>query len=232
LKQMKTTAGRIIGPRLLQTGRVLGIRGWEPPGVIEIDLHLPATDMAHWAEIPYIKIMVGDLTFRDYSPAGWDAETSTCTIYVDVAHKGPGSTWATGLAVNEAIHYLKISSTRQKVRPGKPTVCLGDETSIGHMLAARQMAPPGSPFSGAILINDPDHHRLFNEYFRSPLQPILKKGTCGATMLYDWVVQQKYDLKDTVFLITGNHGMTGRLRKLLRQAGYAADHVAAHGFWS
>ena len=48
----------------------------------------------------YIKFRMNDLTFRDYTPSGWDADTHTCTLYLDAAHNGPqeqlGAPAATG----------------------------------------------------------------------------------------------------------------------------------------
>jgi NADPH-dependent ferric siderophore reductase len=104
LQQIKKRAGTLIEPSLLKPGTVLEVRRWEPSSMVEIDLHLPFADMSVWSEIPYIKFRVSELTFRDYTPFGWDADTRTCTLIIDAAHKGPGSEWAKKLQKQDTIH--------------------------------------------------------------------------------------------------------------------------------
>jgi hypothetical protein len=89
LNKLKRKAGELFESRLLQTGTVLDVRPWTPSTLIEIDLHLPLVDMQQWEQVPYIKFRVDNFTFRDYTPSGWDAETRTCTIYIDAVHNGP-----------------------------------------------------------------------------------------------------------------------------------------------
>ena len=107
LTKLKRKAGELIEPRFVQTGTVLEVRPWAPSTLIEIDLHLPYVDMDNWEQVPYIKFRVDSLTFRDYTPSGWDAETHTCTIYVDAVHNGPGSKWARGLKKGDIVSYIK-----------------------------------------------------------------------------------------------------------------------------
>ncbi|MEZ2335203.1 hypothetical protein AB6735_06190 [Mucilaginibacter sp. RCC_168] len=45
LQQIKNKAEKYLGPQLLQTGRVLEVRIWEPATMVEIDLHLPSADV-------------------------------------------------------------------------------------------------------------------------------------------------------------------------------------------
>ncbi|RVT97338.1 hypothetical protein EOD41_18745 [Mucilaginibacter limnophilus] len=72
---------------------MLEVRWWPGSPVVEIDLYLPGSRMQTWVEVPYIKFRVADLQFRDYTPFGWDAETETCSLLVDAAHKGLGTSW-------------------------------------------------------------------------------------------------------------------------------------------
>jgi NADPH-dependent ferric siderophore reductase len=148
LHNLKKRAGKLIEPALLKPGKVLDVREWEPATMIEIDLHLPTADMQHWIEVPYIKFRVDDLTFRDYTPACWDAETNTCTLLIDANHNGPGTLWAKQLKRNDKIQYLKVDTTHQSPDPNNLVVGLGDQSSVGHMLGLEQLVYPRTRFMG------------------------------------------------------------------------------------
>ncbi|EHQ28822.1 SIP domain-containing protein [Mucilaginibacter paludis] len=231
IQQIKKRAGNFIEPQFLKTGRVLDVRAWQPDHIIEIDLHLPAVDMTLWNEVPYIKFRVDNLTFRDYTPAGWDAETCTCTLFINTAHNGPGTTWARSLTKNDSVYYLKIDTTRQKPDHTSLVVGLGDETSIGHLLALQQLTLPVTRFTGAVLMSDAQHPVLFSEYFRSPLHGLLRQEADACQTLFNWVLAQGYCIQHTVFCLTGKHHMVANLRKLLKQQGYSSSQIQVKGFW-
>jgi NADPH-dependent ferric siderophore reductase len=231
LQQLKQKAGRLIEPQL-KTSRVLEVRTWEPATMIEIDLHLPFADMRHWKEVPYIKFKVGSLCYRDYTPFGWDEETSTCTILVDAAHHGPGSLWAKQLQQNDTVQYLKIDTTHHSPDPTHLVVALGDESSMGHLLALQQMIMPVSRFTGGVLIGETQHRSQFGDYFRSPLQAIAPKNGDKHLALFNWVTEQSYCVEHTVFYLTGNNKMVSRLRGLLKGQGYLPRQIKVKGFWS
>lgn len=230
-EKIKRTAGKLFEPQYLQTGRVLEVRAWEPSTLIEIDLHLPFATMELWTEVPYIKIKVAEFTYRDYTPSCWDVETSTCTLFVDAAHNGPGSRWARRLQNGDMISYFKIKSTHQSPMGTSAVIGLGDESSIGHLLALQQMALPAARFSGAILMSNENHRSLFDEYFRSPLVPLASNDVYGHHTLIQWIIEQQYALDNTVFYITGNQTMVIQLRKLLRLQGYTSAQIKVQGFW-
>ncbi|MDT3405198.1 SIP domain-containing protein [Mucilaginibacter terrae] len=232
LQRLKKKAAGLIEGRLLKTGRVLDIRKWEPSTIIEIDLHLPQTTMDSWHEVPYIKCKVADFTYRDYTPSGWDAETQTCTLYVDAGHNGAGSKWAQQLQNGDTVSYAGTNSTRQMPSTTSSVICLGDESSIGHLLAMQQLTLPGTRFSGAVVMGNPEHRNQFKEYFRSPLQPIARNDVYGHHSLTEWLLQQSYNLQNTFFYIVGNNTMVVELRKLLKKQGYNSNQIKSQGFWS
>ncbi len=233
LSKIKSTAAKLFEGRMLQVGTVLEVRQWEPCTIIEIDLHLPTTDMTAWVEnIPYIKFKVADLTYRDYTPSGWDAETCTCTIFVDAAHNGPGSLWARNLQKGNTISYLKVGETRHCPIGTSSIIGLGDESSLGHLLALQQTVIPGGRFTGAIVMGNEEHRNLFGQYFKSPLKAIARHDTYGYHSLNEWLVNQQYSLENTMFYLAGNNVMVDQLRKLLKKQGYTSGQIRAQGFWS
>jgi len=225
LNQIRKKAVRIIEPRLLKGGSVLDVRRWADGATVEIDLHLPAINMAAWRDVPYIKLSVGDLCFRDYSPFGWDADTSTCSLLVDIAHNGPGSKWARHLKAGDQLNYLKIDGTRQAPHPTNLVVGLGDCSSMAHLLALQQLTLPNSRFDGAVVITGQQTGELFKEYFKTPL-----KITANQNEMVNWLTNQNYCIAHTSFYLTGNHRFAGDMRKLLKSLGY--HNIRLQGFWS
>ena len=231
LNKLKKKASGIIEGRVLKTALVLEVRKWPSSTIIEIDLHLPTAVMDGWTEVNYMKCKVADFTYRDYTPSGWDAETQTCTLYIDANHTGPGTIWANTLNKGNEIGYLSIKTTRQTPVNTSAIICLGDESSLGHLLAMQQLATPAARFSGAVLMDNEHNRSLFTEYFRTPLKPVLRTDVVGHHSLTGWLLQQSYHLENTIFYLTGNSTMVMQLRKILKQQGYSNNQVIAQGFW-
>ena len=221
-----TTIG-LLEKTVLKSGRVIGVRSWSPDTFVEIDLHLPGVDMSRWDEARHIKCRVGPFTFRDYTPAGWDAPTRTCTLYIDVAHEGPGSRWARHLEVGDQLYYAGISRTPSAPAALSRMVCLGDETSVGHFLALHQLLPRSSSLEGAVLLGEEAHRACFGDFLRLPLDPL-----CGGTeALAEWVLQREDLLEEGVFYLAGQSCKVRELRKVLKGRGVEATRVRAQGFW-
>jgi NADPH-dependent ferric siderophore reductase len=232
LHKIKKKAASWFEPQNLNGGTVLEVRCWEPSTLIEIDLHLPNADMRQWTEVPYIKFKIEPFTYRDYTPSGWDAETSTCTIYIDAAHKGAGSSWARTLKKGDVVNYLKIGTSHQAPESTPAVIALGDESSLGHVLALQQMVLPATRFTGAVLLPEEQHRDFFSEYFPQCIQTIARQDVYGHHSLLQWVIGQQCALDNTVFYLTGNNVMVSQLRKMLRLQGYSSGQIRAKGFWS
>jgi len=232
LQQIKKRAGKFIEPQLLKAGRVLEVRAWTPATMIEIDLHLPSADIENWNEVPYIKVRVDDLCFRDYTPSGWDAETQTCSLIIDAAHDGPGSKWARTLTTGDTIQYLKIDTSRHAPDPTNLVVALGDESSLSHLLALQQMVRPITRFTGAVSFKEAAHRRFFEEEFRSPLIALAPNGTIGHESLLRWVSTQGFCIAHTIFYLAGNDNLVSKLRSTLKDQGFLSNQIKVKGFWS
>lgn len=232
LQNIKKKASSLIEDKLLKNGTVLEVRKWPTSAMVEIDLHLPDLAMDSWDAVPYIKFKVADFTYRDYTPSGWDAETRTCTLFVDAAHNGAGSRWAGQLDRGSKVSYIGVDSTRQRPADTSAIVCLGDESSMGHMLALQQLTLPQTRFTGALVMRSQEQCELFKEYIKSPLQPVEQQDEYGHQTLTEWLMQQTYQLQNAIFYLVGNSTMVVQLRKLLKAQGYNSKQIKAQGFWS
>jgi len=200
--------------------------------MVEIDLHLPEADMRQWSEIPYIKFRVNDLTFRDYTPSLWDAETHTCTLLIDTSHSGQGSYWARNLRQNDAVHYLKIETTHHTPDPTSLIVGMGDESSVGHLLALQQMVYPVTRFMGLVSMVCGTHREAFSRYFKSPLETIARDDAYGIENMVRWVKEQGFCNTHTYFYLAGNDTMVSQLRRALKGLGYFPHQIRVKGFWA
>lgn len=225
IKTLKTKVTTAVDKRLLKQGRVLEVRWWPNSPVVEIDLYLPGSRMQTWVEVPYIKFRVADLQFRDYTPFGWDAETETCSLLVDAAHKGLGTSWARALQAGNIVQYVKIDTTHQSPHQTHLVVGLGDCSSIAHLLALRQLTLPHSRFDGALLTNDAETRHLLSNYFYGSI-----KATGSYNELAAWLSRQNYCSTHTAFYFTGNQSFVITLRKLLKELGY--NNLRTKAFWS
>lgn len=225
IQKIKAAANRYTVDRFLNTGRVLDIRPWTGGTMTEIDLHLPDTNMHGWKAVPYIKFKVADFAYRDYTPFGWDADTSTCSLLVDTGHDGPGTKWANALQVGDKVMYLPAESTKQIPHATDLVVGLGDSSSLAHLLALQQLTLPVSRFAGAAFLPSGVQRRLFQEYFKSPLQLL-----CNVGEVNEWITEQGYCAEHSHFYLTGHEGLVNKLRRQLKSTGH--QQIKVKGFWS
>ena len=112
-------------------------------------------------------------------------------------------------------------------------VFLGDETTIGHYQALRQLAGKNACISGAIALAESHHQQEFEEYFPDwKVEPLQKQYAHDHHELSGWIEGLKTsDHSDTTFYLAGHIPSVIRMRRLLRQRGVADRQVQAQGFW-
>lgn len=229
---LKQKAITLIENKMGKTARVLDVRRWEPEGLVEIDLHLPETNMYKWTTVQHMKCKVAPGQYRDYSPAGWDADTHTCTLYISTLHPGAGSTWAGGLQRGDEVLYLGVGNTSHSPVAGSKLVCLGDETAIGHFWALQQLADAcAAKVCGAIAVSDPAYSWQLQQYLPMNLQPLVKTDAGGEAVLAEWV-EKELKTGDAVVYLAGHIPSVVALRRQLKSQGYSQAFVKAQGFWS
>lgn len=229
---LKQTALNLFENALSKEGSVLAIRTWEPATFFEIDVHFPHMDMSRWDRVQHIKIKVAPGVYRDYTPAGWDAETRTCTLYIDADRRannqnGPGSEWVRSLKQGDAVVYVGVGATMHRPVDYGNMIAMGDMTTIGHYLALQQLAG-GKSIKGAISITEENHRVEFMEYFNWDIVPVVQKDQGGFYALTEWANGR--DLKDATIYVAGHIPTCVHLRKELKKRD--CDSVRVQGFWS
>lgn len=211
---------------ITRQGTVLAVHHWEPAGICEIEIQLPRVNMESWTSPPHIKCRVAAFTYRDYTPARWNSKFNTCSIFVDIAHEGAGSTWAKNLRENDPFFYVGVDGTRQKVREGDHLVFLGDQSAMGHFSGLQQLAAPGNWISGIITIADTAHHALFRQRF-----PELPLETVSTLSLLRKQVEKMPLQPGWQFYVVGNSYAVVDIRQLLKERGISPRNIHAQGFW-
>ncbi|MCE7039575.1 hypothetical protein [Dyadobacter sp. CY312] len=225
---LKQKALSLMESAFAKTGRVIAIRAWEPDSFFEVDVHFPNMDMSGWEKVQHIKIKVGEGLYRDYTPAGWDDETRTCTLYVDAVHEGPGSNWVRLLSVGDAITYVGVGNTFHRAVPGN-LIVLGDMSSLAHFLALQQLAH-GRQISGAISMAKDGHMVEFFNNFRWKVRPVKQNDIGGFESLLEWTKDQ--DLTYSEVYIVGHIATSIALRKELKKRKDQPNSIRVQGFWS
>ncbi|WP_167353169.1 FAD-binding oxidoreductase [Pedobacter steynii] len=228
MNMLKKKALQLIERQLAKSGTVLEVRSWSPSTFYEVDLHLPGVDMSKWTSVQHMKTKVAEYVYRDYTPASWDEETGTCTLYIDAAHDGEGSRWVSSLRKGDQICYLGIAGTNARPVDGKRIVCLGDSSCVGHFLALEQLAGKGN-VSGALVIKEESHRREFASYFDTLLEAIPQQLNSNIDNLHNWLKEQQWG--SNAVYIAGNVPMVVELKKIIRNLPDFDGAVKVQGFW-
>jgi len=230
MSTLKQKAISLIENRIIKTGMVLQVREWEQ-SFIEADLYLPGAQMHLWREAQHMKCKVAPFTYRDYTPAEWDADTNTCTLFIETRHDGPGSRWARALKRGDQITYVGIGSAHHRPETGADMVCLGDESGMGHFLALRQLARPAQSFTGAVAMHTTEQHDMLAS-LKTELKGIDRLRTECSRELMEWVDAQGSRWHNAVFYLAGYSHTVAALRKALKAKGISPRQIKAQGFWS
>lgn len=216
---------------LATEGGVLAIRKWQGGSMYEIDLCLPDVQMEKWITIPRIKCKTGAVEYRDYTPAGWKEEERSCTVYIDAAHQGSGSSWVKNLRPGDSFICAAAHAAGLPDRPGK-IAGFGDGSTIGHFLALKQLTDRSQfPMEVKILLQE---------------NLVLPEGFAALHPEFEFIVEQDSKAQDKYLQLIENKSFEGYgsiyvagyipmvqgLRKLLKKQADTTAKVFAHGFWS
>ena len=225
---IKQKAISLFENALAKSGTILSVREWDPATFFEIDVHFPNLDMSGWTKVQHIKVKVANGIYRDYTPAGWDADIRTCTLYIDAVQDGPGSNWVKSLKQGDEITYIGVGSTLHKPVEDNEMIVLGDMSCIGHYLALQQLAGD-KLLRGAIAIAEESHCNEFYQYFKWKVQPVLQSDSGGFNSLMQWTLDK--NLSDSAIYISGHIPTCVQLRKELKKRKDQPYGIRAQGFW-
>lgn len=210
------------------TAQVLDVRAWEPRTLYELDLHLPTVNMAKWTTVPRLKCRVGELEFRDYTPAAWNVAQRTCTLYIEAGHQGAGSRWIQQLRKGDAVMVGPAHAEKLPAVPG-PVLALGDGSALGHLLALLQLTnQEENPLDACVALHD-------DYQIPAPLQQgntaieLLTTTNVQATLEHCLAVRP-LESYSSIYL-AGNMGLVANLRRQLKARPEVKARFYVAGFW-
>lgn len=217
--------------KMLNHAEVVGVNRWEPASLVEIEVHMPSLNMEKWKTIHRVKCRVGEMEYRDYTPAHWDPAKGTFKLYVEAGHDGAGSRWAQQVQAGDgillgAVHAAQIPSKEGRV------LCLVDLSALGHALSLKQLTDQAKfPLETGVFLHEryevPEQLQKENPEF----QFLYQSNEHAVTVLEDWMSSK--DLADYESIcIAGNTPMVSLLRKKLKADPQIKARIFAQGFWS
>ncbi|MBT1687079.1 SIP domain-containing protein [Dawidia soli] len=228
---IKKAVFNLIEKAIIDEGKVLEIRRWEPATMVEMVLYLPGVDMTGWKYIPRLKCKVGEFEYRDYSPATWDVGKKQCTMLVETGHKGFGSAWAQQLRVGDTIQFSPASTVSLPSSDGN-VLGLGDGSALGHFMALKQMiSPERCPLDVYVYLSEAytlpasllAEHGGFNF--------MMKPHADAGELLLNSIRGRNLSAYSSVY-IAGHIPMVQKVRKALKATSGFRGKVFANGFWS
>jgi len=215
---------------LTKTATVSQVRIWDSNKICEVDIHLPNVDFTKWNKTPAIKCRTSAMHYTDYTPSMWDKDEHTCTLYIDISHKGKGSQWAKAMKENDTLHYLHIDFENHYPIDGKQLVFLGDQTAIGHFCALQQLANDKAQISGHICFNEQQTAKDFTKNCTGlPIESLTSYDEIYHKT--EQLIQQLDDKENTIFYIVGYAKMVVHLRKYLKSQDIIGNQIKSKGFW-
>ena len=225
---LKKAASNLID-KMSARARVLDIRAWHSNSMYEIDLHLPAIDLSKWKAIQRLKCSVGEFEWRDYTPAKWDVEKRTCTLYIEAAHNGVGSRWVKNLQKDDVVSFGAAYAAKLPTSTGK-ILCLGDGSALGHFLALKQLTNRNEyPLEAAVFLHE-EYNTLDNFYAENP-EFEFQIGTNSMKVL-EQCINTKSLKEYSSICIAGYIPMVTTLLKKIKNISGVQAKIYAVGFWS
>lgn len=217
--------------KMISSAKIVDIRAWNPKGMYEIDVHFPMIDMTKWKSVQRLKCKVGELKYRDYTPAHWDNKTQICTLYIDAGHEGVGSKYIRQLKIGDSLIFSAARSSQIPAQVGR-ILCIADASALGNSLALKQLTDRISYPLDAVT------------FFKEDSQiPSLLKGQnkefeflTGALgdkikMLEQWCESKDLSVYTSIY-ITGNSSMVRELKNKLKSNSQITGKIYTNSFWS
>jgi ferric-chelate reductase (NADPH) len=194
-----------------------------------------------WVPGDKIRIRAGALALRTFTPVSWDRATGRTRILAYVHGHGPGSEWCAAASVGAACHLRGPDRSVRLDRISTPPVFVGDETSLGLLLALRAATPAATLVTTAATLLEVanrdamrpalsahgiDDAALFERGSAEPGGSGLGDGALG-----EGVIAAVRAHPDASIVITGRAQTIATQRLALKAAGLADRPTVVKAYW-
>lgn len=227
---LKGIVGNLID-KMTSSAEIIDIRVWNPNGVYEIDVHLPMLEMDKWKCVKRLKCKVGELKYRDYTPACWDDKTQICTLYIDAGHEGVGSKYIRQLQIGDNLIFSAAHSTPTPSQAGR-ILCIADASALGNSLALKRLTDRANYPLDAVTFFEQDTQIPLSLKEKNPEFEFLMAALEDKIKILDQWCESKDLTVYTSIYITGSSSMVRKLRDRLKSNSAVKARIYASGFWS
>lgn len=227
---LKGIVGNLID-KMTSAAEIIDIRTWNSNGMYEIDVHLPMIEMDKWKCVQRLKCKVGELKYRDYTPAVWNNNTKICTLYIDAGHEGVGSKYIRRLKIGDNLIFSAAHSTPIPSQTGR-ILCIADASALGNSLALKRLTDRTIyPMDTVTFIEENSKiPSLFKE--QNPEFEFLKGTLEDKTRILDqWCEAKDLTVYSSIY-ISGNSSMVRTLKNKVKSNPEVKARIYTNGFWS
>jgi NADPH-dependent ferric siderophore reductase len=198
-----------------------------------IELTGPGLRGARWTPGDKVRLRVGSLELRTYTPASWDTVGGRFEVVAFLPGSGPGATWCRQADVGvECLVFGPQRSVRLD-RVDRAPILVGDETSIGLVAAWHHHRPDLPPVATVLEVDDPDatgpvlaHHDL------APRDLVVRQpGDAHVAALLDSVTDLLVEHPDAPLCLTGRAQSIAAVRRHLKAEGLTRPDTLVKAYW-
>jgi ferric-chelate reductase (NADPH) len=186
-----------------------------------------------WSPGDKLRVKVGDLELRTYTPFAWDKRSGVVRLLAYLPGRGPGSEWARTVRVGNTFRF-KGPEKSLKLSKGdsRPVIFFGDETALGAAAALRAMRPDDRDLRFIFECEDPDAARealSATGLADALLRPKAGTGAGSLAGIRDQILEwaRTFPEKPMVFLV-GNQASLKELKPALAKE---LDAVKTKVYW-
>lgn len=178
-----------------------------------------------------VEFRASGTAFRHYTPAHFDAERGSFSVYFYLHGRGPGSAWAAGLQEGAQVNVLGPGGGFVAEPGARTQLFLGDETCVGLFVAIVAALPSSCRVVGAIEVDEGSEG--WPEQVGLPLEAVVRDRRGRGRALEAWVDGRAPRAGDATAYVAGHAGSVAALRKqLVEQRGFRRRDVLTKPYWA
>jgi NADPH-dependent ferric siderophore reductase len=184
-----------------------------------------------WKPAQEVEFRVTDTEYRHYTPMYWNKEKGYTDVLFYLHGKGPGSSWASDLKVNDEL--LLIGPGGKFIIPDNSSriVMMGDETTLSTFYGMQQQLP-GGVTNIHCLIECEAEAMGWPEKIGMKAIPLQTIPSFPGRIQEEWL-RQHLNTADsaTAYFLSGNADTMKNLRRLLVSTGVPGAQIRMKPYW-
>lgn len=185
-----------------------------------------------WQMAQEIEFRVSETEYRHYTPFIWNPAVGFTDVLFYLHGWGPGSLWASNLAVGDEVTLIGPGGKYLQLNPGQSLVMLGDETSISTFKGIQNLVNKDCKTYAVLEL----HREAMEWPKRIGLDAELLeqipayRGWVMEHWLMDFLANEEVDPR-MFFFLSGNANTIKKLRRILAVKNVSLTNILAKPYW-